>query len=202
MRTAALLALVVATFACGAEPAPRPASDAASAPDASEAALDAPDPCAGVSCLPGSVCSLGACILAPVDASAPDAPAEASVDAAPEVDAAPDGPACAPGFGDCDGMAANGCEADLRASIAHCGRCGVACAPGANAAPVCTAGACGTVCAPGFADCNDQPGCETDVTTVLNCGGCGMSCPSGGGRRCCPSATVNRCPLAAQPRGA
>jgi hypothetical protein len=55
------------------------------------------------------------------------------------------------------------------------------------------------VCPAGFADCNDQPGCETDVTTVLNCGGCGRSCPSGGGYRCCPMSETNRCPRADQP---
>ncbi len=36
---------------------------------------------------------------------------------------------CAPGFGDCDGNAANGCEADTRTSASHCGGCGLACSP-------------------------------------------------------------------------
>ncbi len=49
-------------------------------------------------------------------------------------------------------------------------------------------------CPRGFADCNDMPGCETDITTVLNCGGCSRACPTGGGYHCCPNAEVNRCP--------
>jgi len=40
------------------------------------------------------------------------------------------GYACAAGFGDCDGDAANGCETDTRSAVAHCGRCSNACASG------------------------------------------------------------------------
>jgi hypothetical protein len=42
--------------------------------------------------------------------------------------------ACAPGFGDCDGIAANGCEQDLTADIANCGGCGTSCAPSCETA--------------------------------------------------------------------
>ncbi len=35
--------------------------------------------------------------------------------------------ACAPGYGDCDGSAANGCEVNLRTTINSCGACGVSC---------------------------------------------------------------------------
>ena len=35
--------------------------------------------------------------------------------------------ACAANFADCDGNAANGCEFDTGASLAHCGACGRAC---------------------------------------------------------------------------
>lgn len=45
---------------------------------------------------------------------------------------------CQPGFGDCDGRAANGCETDLTADAEHCGACGNACAQGVP----CVAGAC------------------------------------------------------------
>ena len=37
---------------------------------------------------------------------------------------------CPANFADCDGVAANGCEADLRASASHCGSCGGQCAGG------------------------------------------------------------------------
>ncbi|MBX3208906.1 MAG: hypothetical protein KF764_27995 [Labilithrix sp.] len=35
---------------------------------------------------------------------------------------------CAPGWGDCDGNADNGCETNLKTNIAHCGACGNRCA--------------------------------------------------------------------------
>ena len=41
---------------------------------------------------------------------------------------------CQPGYGDCDRLASNGCEANLAADPLHCGRCQHACA--------CTAGLC------------------------------------------------------------
>ena len=44
---------------------------------------------------------------------------------------------CAEGFANCDGDAANGCEADTRVSAAHCGACGVSCPSG-----TCRSGAC------------------------------------------------------------
>lgn len=37
---------------------------------------------------------------------------------------------CNAGFGDCDGAATNGCETDVHANDAHCGRCGVTCLAG------------------------------------------------------------------------
>jgi hypothetical protein len=48
------------------------------------------------------------------------------------------GTACAAGFGDCDGNAANGCEHDVSADRSNCGACGVVCPTGTN----CVAGGC------------------------------------------------------------
>jgi len=45
---------------------------------------------------------------------------------------------CPANLADCDGVPANGCEADLRVSTAHCGSCGVAC-PGGRS---CRGGVC------------------------------------------------------------
>ncbi len=45
---------------------------------------------------------------------------------------------CATNFGNCDGVAMNGCETDTRTALAHCGACGVACGAGLT----CTASAC------------------------------------------------------------
>jgi hypothetical protein len=141
MRTAALLALVVATLACGSEPA---------AP--ADAGSDAADPCAGVSCLPGSVCSRGACVLAPSDAGPLDVVAEvgaevgaeAAVDAPGEVgsDADPGCPASAPascvspGFGPgCWNLATSNGMVPAR----HCGACNRECPA---TAPECVGGRC------------------------------------------------------------
>lgn len=46
--------------------------------------------------------------------------------------------ACAMGYGNCDGMATNGCETDVRTTNAHCGACGHACLSGQS----CAAGVC------------------------------------------------------------
>lgn len=37
-----------------------------------------------------------------------------------------------------------------------------------------------TTCDAGFADCDGSPsnGCETDITTISNCGACGLTCPT------------------------
>jgi hypothetical protein len=69
--------------------------------------------------------------------------------------------ACNLGFADCDGDAANGCEASLT-SNASCGACGVACAL-PNALSSCATGTCTAVsCNEGHYDCDGQGdnGCE------------------------------------------
>jgi hypothetical protein len=87
--------------------------------------------------------------------------------------------ACNAGFADCDMSAANGCETDVRATVAHCGRCGNACAT-PNATPACNNGDCAIGrCDTGRGDCdmNADNGCETDTqTSVTHCGGCGRAC--------------------------
>lgn len=97
--------------------------------------------------------------------------------------------ACDPDFADCDGVATNGCEVDLRADAAHCGSCTFACVSGAHATSTCTARACGLACAPGFGDCNTLPadGCEADLgVDAAHCGSCTRSCavPAGASRTC------------------
>ncbi|MFO0628035.1 MAG: nidogen-like domain-containing protein [Polyangiales bacterium] len=91
--------------------------------------------------------------------------------------------ACLTGFGDCDGNLANGCEANLNSSTAHCGRCGNACTPvGDGGVAACSAGRCALSCSTGRGDCdgNAGNGCETDTTnSTAHCGACGNVCPSG-----------------------
>ncbi|MFO0602317.1 MAG: hypothetical protein U0324_04035 [Polyangiales bacterium] len=90
--------------------------------------------------------------------------------------------ACASGFGDCDGAAANGCEVDTRATLAHCGRCGVPCGARPGMVATCAASACEYACAAGFADCDAAGGngCEVDTrTSQAHCGACGSACAEG-----------------------
>ena len=95
--------------------------------------------------------------------------------------------ACQPGFGDCNGVNADGCEVDLETTADHCGSCGVACAL-LNDTPTCRSGVCVPVCTAGFGDCDGNPvnGCETATSAnVMDCGGCGHACVSTGGMATC-----------------
>lgn len=88
---------------------------------------------------------------------------------------------CDPGYADCDGDPANGCESMLR-ELDHCGRCGERCErPGAVAS--CATGTCQMLgCAPLFGDCDGDPGngCEEDLSSSLTrCGGCDTACTTG-----------------------
>ena len=83
---------------------------------------------------------------------------------------------CAPGFMDCDGNPANGCEVNTQGDGSNCGACGVTC----TNHDTCQSGACTSlVCQPGYADCNGVPadGCETSTQTdPSNCNACGNLC--------------------------
>jgi hypothetical protein len=89
--------------------------------------------------------------------------------------------ACGPGFANCDGNDANGCETDLRSSLAHCGACAIRCA-GIGGTPACIAGSCRITCDTGRGNCDGDAanGCETDLQTApAHCGACGSACPAG-----------------------
>ncbi len=89
---------------------------------------------------------------------------------------------CDAGYGDCDMNPANGCEVDTRSTVAHCGACGRACAPRANATATCGGGACAYACNAGFNDCDDDPanGCETAGECVYaSCSAVPRTRPSG-----------------------
>ncbi|MBK8696187.1 MAG: hypothetical protein IPN17_28965 [Deltaproteobacteria bacterium] len=89
--------------------------------------------------------------------------------------------ACNLGYANCDGVASNGCETDLRTSATNCGACSNRCsAP--NGTPTCAAGACGLgACNAGYANCDGVAanGCEVNTTNdVNNCGACRTVCPA------------------------
>jgi len=96
---------------------------------------------------------------------------------------------CAPGFGDCNGNVADGCEVDTRTSVGNCGTCGHACTV-TNATASCVAGSCGIgACTSLYDNCdgNAANGCEASLLATTSCGACGTSCPAGGPH------TVSRC---------
>jgi hypothetical protein len=101
---------------------------------------------------------------------------------------------CNQGFGNCDGNAADGCEANLSNDPNNCGVCGKVCT-GPNGTETCASGACKVaVCNAGFGDCDGNPanGCEVNLTNnPNNCGQCGNVC-SGGciSSSCCGGATA------------
>src|SRR5262249_10521751 len=79
---------------------------------------------------------------------------------------------------DCNGIASDGCEANLASSATNCGACGHACSTN-NDTPACRSGACAVSCNAGFGNCdgNVATGCEANLnTSVANCGACGNSC--------------------------
>ena len=86
-------------------------------------------------------------------------------------------PNCDRNWGDCDGIFTNGCDTSLT-TLANCGACGVPCdLP--RAGESCATGVCRiTSCDPAWGDCNatDADGCEASLTTLTNCGACGVPC--------------------------
>ena len=110
-------------------------------------------------------------------------PCAAATNAAPACAAGACSFTCTPGFSDCDGNPANGCEAQPSSDPANCGGCGKVCGTAnTNAASKCEAGSCVFTCNASFAHCgtSGDTGCETDLSTnPQHCGACGHSCLGG-----------------------
>jgi hypothetical protein len=90
--------------------------------------------------------------------------------------------ACATGYADCDGNAANGCEIDTNTNVGSCGACGQPCNMNGGVEG-CVGGKCTQpVCNAPNANCdgNAATGCEVDTATDKNnCGSCGHVCATG-----------------------
>ncbi|MDP3276996.1 MAG: hypothetical protein Q8Q09_17525 [Deltaproteobacteria bacterium] len=98
---------------------------------------------------------------------------------------------CNAGFGDCDGLASNGCETAL-GTDANCGACGQRCS-GAN--PVCdsSVSACRSGCTAPAVRCGAS--CVDTRNSVSNCGACGRTCSAANAVSTCAagSCAILRC---------
>jgi hypothetical protein len=91
---------------------------------------------------------------------------------------------CAPGYANCDGSAANGCESQSSSDLHNCGGCasaaGVDCTtlPNVMAGGVaCVSGKCVVnTCDSGYIPCGTPASCTSTATDPMNCNGCGNVC--------------------------
>lgn len=102
---------------------------------------------------------------------------------------------CQPGYADCDGDGANGCEVAVASSVDDCGACGNVCR-NEHGERACVAGVCLVSCKDAYLDCDGdgRNGCETDALLDPNhCGACQTSC--GDGQQCITGACLTSpCP--------
>lgn len=72
----------------------------------------------------------------------------------------------------CDGRCV-----DTDDDLLNCGECGNVCPTGPHGVATCDSGDCGFVCEELFGDCDEAAdGCETSLTTLEDCGACGVLC--------------------------
>jgi hypothetical protein len=117
----------------------------------------------------------------------------ARANARPQCSAGGCGFVCDEGFGDCDGIEANGCEVNLSNNPRHCGMCNNSCSDRAGGTAVCESGTCRLQCEARRGDCdgNATNGCETLLVTSSHCGSCGTTC--GAGQVCDATNAIPRC---------
>lgn len=159
--------------------------------------------CSGGSCMaecPGSTKKCGAaCVDTATSAAhcgACDAPCPDVANAGETCAASTCGFTCDMGFGDCNGVASDGCETPTTADPLHCGSCSGVCGVVPNGAPGCASSMCGVgACNPGFGDCDMlvANGCEVDTnTTFAHCGTCNHACV---GTQTCVGGTCMNAPV-------
>lgn len=102
---------------------------------------------------------------------------------------------CEEGWGNCDLVPDNGCEAEFAVEPTACGDCFTDCTnlPNSTGPYACNAGVCDLHCADGWGDCDDRidNGCEVSLLTDDdNCGECGIVCAAD--ETCTEGVCVNR----------
>jgi hypothetical protein len=100
---------------------------------------------------------------------------------------------CGSGYDDCNESPLDGCETPLDTAT-DCGGCDrpcVASGPQATGALCLSTGTCRLTCTPGYGDCDLEPstGCEQSLTTLTNCGNCGVPCALAHAEASCASGT-------------
>jgi hypothetical protein len=102
------------------------------------------------------------------------------------------GGACTVGSQCASGACCSGVCRDLSSDASHCGSCGTACQinPG-TASNVCVSGQCTPTCTTlhGNCDGNRVNGCETPLTSLANCGACGVGCSLPNATESCSTGT-------------
>ncbi len=90
---------------------------------------------------------------------------------------------CATDYFNCDAVASNGCEVNLKTDPNHCGTCAISCSQAGANATYCVSGTCAPDCAGTRIFCsNPEDGCPIDsATDDYNCGGCARVCMNGPG---------------------
>lgn len=86
---------------------------------------------------------------------------------------------CVSGWGDCNGVSSDGCEAHVAVDPTQCGASCTDCSV-ANGTPGCSGGQCTVAsCTASYGDCDGiaANGCETNLlVSTANCGACGHDC--------------------------
>ena len=98
---------------------------------------------------------------------------------------------CTAGFGNCDGISATGCEVSLT-TLTNCGACGTACSPAHASGATCSTGSCSfSTCNAGWGNCDGSApnGCERSLTTLTDCGACGVACNLANASESCSTGT-------------